>query len=83
MKLSDLLDVRGTLAIANEEKVVNVKCLLGQQLLSVARTSPWRSNHKGHPILIKARLCLGGMRQKTLMRCKIGYIPVNRPAIPE
>ncbi len=36
----DLLDVRGTLAIENEEKVVYVKCLLGQQLLSVARILP-------------------------------------------
>jgi hypothetical protein len=39
----DLLDVRGTLAIENDEKVVYVKCHLGQQLLSVARTSPLSS----------------------------------------
>jgi site-specific DNA recombinase len=39
----DMLDVRGTLAIENEEKVVYVKCILGQQLLSVARTSPLSS----------------------------------------
>ena len=38
-QLIDLLDVRGKLAIENDEKVVYVKCILGQQLLSVARTS--------------------------------------------
>lgn len=35
----DLLDVRGKLAIENEEKVIYVKCIIGQQLLSVALTS--------------------------------------------
>jgi hypothetical protein len=39
----DLLDVRGTLAIENEEKVVYVRCLLGQQLLSVTRILPLSS----------------------------------------
>ncbi len=39
-QLIDMLDVRGKLAIENNEKVVYVKCILGQQLLSVARTSP-------------------------------------------
>jgi len=39
----DMLDVRGKLAIENDEKVVYVKCILGQQLLSVARTSPLSS----------------------------------------
>jgi len=39
-QLIDMLDVRGKLAIENDEKVVYVKCFLGQQLLSVARTSP-------------------------------------------
>jgi len=39
-QIIDMLDVRGTLAIENDEKVVYVKCILGQQLLSVARTSP-------------------------------------------
>jgi hypothetical protein len=38
-QIMDILDVRGTLAIENEEKVVYVKCHLGQQQLSVARTS--------------------------------------------
>jgi len=38
-QLIDMLDVHGTLAIENEEKVVYVKCHLGLQLLSVARTS--------------------------------------------
>ncbi len=40
LQVIDMLDVRGTLAIENDEKVVYVKCILGQQLLSVARTSP-------------------------------------------
>ena len=39
-QIIDMLDVRGTLAIEDEEKVVYVKCVIGQQLLSVARTSP-------------------------------------------
>ena len=39
-QIIDMLDVRGKLAIENDEKVVYVKCILGQQLLSVARTSP-------------------------------------------
>jgi site-specific DNA recombinase len=38
-KIVEMLDVRGKLSIENEEKVVYVKCILGQQLLSVARTS--------------------------------------------
>jgi len=42
-QLIDMLDVRGTLAIENEEKVVYVKCHLGQQLVSVARILPLSS----------------------------------------
>jgi len=38
-QIMDILDVRGKLAIENDEKVVYVKCHLGQQLLSVAQTS--------------------------------------------
>jgi hypothetical protein len=38
-RILDLLDVRGKLAIENEEKVIYVKCIIGQQLLSVAQTS--------------------------------------------
>jgi hypothetical protein len=53
-----MLDVRGTLAIENEEKVVYVKCHLGQQLVSVARTLPWQCNYKGHPIVLRIRLVL-------------------------
>jgi hypothetical protein len=54
----ELLDVRGTLAIENEEKVIYVKCHLGQQLVSVARTLPWQCNHKGHPIVLRTRLVI-------------------------
>lgn len=41
-QILDLLDVRGTLAIENEEKVIYLKCLLKpqQKRLSVALTSP-------------------------------------------
>ncbi len=39
-QLIEMLDVRGTLAIENEEKVIYEKCHLGQQLVSVARTLP-------------------------------------------
>jgi len=42
-QLIEMLDVRGTLAIENEEKVIYVKCHLGQQLVSVARTLPLSS----------------------------------------
>ena len=38
-QIIEMLDVRGKLSIENEEKVVYVKCILGQQLLSVVRTS--------------------------------------------
>jgi site-specific DNA recombinase len=39
-QIIEFLDVRGKLAIENDEKVVYVKCHLGQQRLSVVRTSP-------------------------------------------
>lgn len=56
-QLIDMLDVRGKLAIENEEKVVYVKCILGQQLLSVARTSPLSTTgNRQQPIVIRARL---------------------------
>jgi site-specific DNA recombinase len=57
-RILDLLDVRGKLAIENEEKVIYVKCIIGQQLLSVARTSHWRSNHKGQPVTLSVRLVI-------------------------
>jgi hypothetical protein len=57
-QIIDMLDVRGTLAIENEEKVVYVKCILGQQLLSVARILPLSSNHKGTQITVRARLVI-------------------------
>jgi site-specific DNA recombinase len=68
-QLIDMLDVRGKLAIENDEKVVYVKCILGQQLLSVARTSPWQSNHKGQPIMINARLVVRGNRTLSPIQC--------------
>ena len=62
----DMLNVRGTLAIENDEKVVYAKCILEQQLLSVARTSLWRCNHKGHPLAITVRLVLVRFRQLSI-----------------
>jgi len=38
-RIIDLLEVGGTLAIEKDEKVVYVKCIIGEQLLSVARIS--------------------------------------------
>lgn len=54
----NVLDVRGTLANENDEKVVNVKCLIGQPQVSVVRTLPLSNNHKGTSIRLKARLVL-------------------------
>jgi len=42
-QIIELLDVRGKMALENNEKVVYVKCLLGQQRLSVVATSPLSS----------------------------------------
>jgi len=56
-QLIELLDVRGTLAIENEEKVIYVKCHLGQQLVSAARTLPWQySLFDKQPVEISTRL---------------------------
>ena len=50
----DLLDVCGTLTTENEEKVVYLKCLLGQQLLSVARISRLSSDRVQNAITLTA-----------------------------
>ena len=39
-RIIDMLDVRGTLAIENEEKVIYVSCLITPQPVSLALTSP-------------------------------------------
>ena len=54
-QLIDMLDVRGKLSIENDEKVIYVKCILGQQLLSVARTSPSSNLHWHNPIELTAK----------------------------
>jgi hypothetical protein len=59
----DMLDVRGILAIENDVRVVYVKCILEQQLLSVARTSPLSNNQNRPIITITARLVLERFRQ--------------------
>jgi len=70
-QLIEMLDVRGTLAIENEEKVIYVKCHLGQQLVSVARTLPLSST--------------GNRQQVTLITARIVVfrfaIPVHSPNI--
>ena len=58
-QLIDMLDVRGKLAIANDEKVVYVKWILGQQLLSVARTSPSSNVDWQNSVELTARFVLG------------------------
>ena len=57
-QLIEMLDVRGKLSIENQEKVVYVKCILGKELLSVARTLLSSNNHNRHPIAITARLVI-------------------------
>jgi hypothetical protein len=51
-KYFDWLQVRGKLAVENDEKVVYAKCRIGEQRLSVVATSP-SSNTGG----IAIRLC--------------------------
>jgi hypothetical protein len=60
-KYIELLDVRGKLAIENDEKVVYVRCLLGKQRVSVVLTSPSSSNHNVNDIVITARLVVRPM----------------------
>jgi hypothetical protein len=55
----DLLDVRGTLAIENDEKVVYVTCQLEQQRVSVAPTLHLQSTVNRTPVLVTARLVVG------------------------
>jgi len=62
-QLIDLLDVRGKLAIENDEKVVYIKCILGQQLLSVARTSPLSSTGNRQQIYILTTKLMIGSKQ--------------------
>jgi hypothetical protein len=51
-----MLDVRGTLAIENDEKVIYVSCLISPEPVSLVLTSPLSNNHNRHPIIITARL---------------------------
>jgi hypothetical protein len=58
-KYFDWLQVRGKLAVENDEKVVYAKCRIGEQRLSVVATSPSSSNHNVTPIIVAARLVIG------------------------
>jgi hypothetical protein len=48
-QLLELLDVRGKLAVENDEKVVHVTCLIKLQPVSLALTSLWRRLGPYHP----------------------------------
>ena len=52
----ELLDVRGKLAIENNEKVVYISCKLGQQNRSPIPTSPLSNNHNRTPVRLTAKL---------------------------
>ena len=57
-RILDMLDVRGTLAIENDERVLYVSCLLAPQQVSLALISSSSNNHNRHPITISARLVI-------------------------
>ena len=59
-KLIELLDVRGKLAIENEEKVIYISCklLTEPQRRSLVQTSLLRCNHNGAQIEISTRLAV-------------------------
>jgi len=54
----ELFNVRGKLAIENNEKVIHATCLLQLQPVSLARILLWRCNLKGTQYLVSARLVL-------------------------
>lgn len=53
------LDVHGTLAVENGERILYLTCAIYPQQVSLVLTSPWLSNHKGHPHTITAKLLIG------------------------
>jgi hypothetical protein len=58
-----MLDVRGTLAIEDNERVIYVKCLVTpQQRLSLLPTSPSLCCHNGTPYMVTARLVVPGVK---------------------
>jgi len=59
-KLIELLDVRGKLAIENEEKVIYISCklLTEPQRRSLVQTSLLRCNHNRTQIEISTRLAV-------------------------
>ncbi len=57
-----LLDVRGKLAVENNEKVAYIKCKIGKQRVSLVATSHSQCNLKGtpcFPMTLTARLVIG------------------------
>ncbi len=62
----DLPDVRGILALENDQKVVYITCKLGKQRVLQMQTLPSQSNHNGQqsfPIILTARLVVGRLNQ--------------------
>ena len=53
-----MLDVHGTLAVENDQKVLYASCLISPQPVSLVLTLPWQCNHKGHPIILRTRLVI-------------------------
>lgn len=59
LRIFDLLNVRGKLAVENEEKVVYIKCQVAQQQLSVVAILRLQCTYQGTPITITEKLVLG------------------------
>ena len=56
-RILDMLDVRGTLAIENDERVLYVSCLIAPQQVSLALTSHWRcTGNRQQLYVLTARL---------------------------
>ena len=81
-QLFEMFDVRGTLAVENEEKVVHASCLISPQPVSLALTSLWRSNHNRPQYLVAARLVIptyGGFSSSSVH--KNSYTPISMEAL--
>jgi hypothetical protein len=59
----ELLDVRGKMAVEDNERVICASCKLGKRRLSHMPISLWSSNHNVTPVVITARLVIEKMRE--------------------
>jgi len=65
-RILELLDVRGTLAVEDDQKVVYVSCLISPQPVSLVLTLPWQySLFDKQPIEISTRLFI----QSPIIQC--------------